>query len=642
MQASSNTATTALAQLTQLREQGKLSQAKALGQRTIKSGQKNAAVYREMGLITLSEGHLKEGLHWLEKALSAEPHNGQLLFDLGQAHFRFGDMPKARDFFARALSYGERHPQLLSWYAKSLFKCSQYEEGLRIADQLLMEEPDVADHHNLRGSLLNGLNRQQEAVSCFMEAISRKPADPTYHSNLGSTFFALKLHEEAIQCCDTALILDPNHANALNNKGYALKALKRLDEAREVFGKLCKQAPSSTAGWLGIATVDYEDFAYESAMTAARRVLRLDPDHLKGMAVLGGALTQTGRYDEAMLQFDRALRLDPNFNTARFGRALGLLRLGEFESGWQDHEARYLVDDLVNDRMIIDQIWANMPRWDGVTDLRGKSLLIVYEQGYGDIIQFFRLVRLLANDGVNVTLMLPKPLERLFVGQHPNIAIHASFDRIPRCDYVERMMSLPLRLNYDPLHAEQSGPYLLLKDELHLSVQERMAQLSKKPRAIRVGLVWAGRPTHANDRMRSMHLTQLQGMLEITGCEFYSLQKGGAEQQIGELGLQETIIDLNPYIEDFADSAAFMTHLDLLISVDSAPVHLAGALGMPVWTLLPFAADWRWMTEGEDTPWYSSMRLFRQTSLTQGWQPVIKSVQLMLAAIVADQQRSYS
>ena len=334
-------------------------------------------------------------------------------------------------------------------------------------------------------------------------------------------------------------------------------------------------------------------------------------------------LHQSGQLDEAKKLYQQILQRWPGMRDAMANRSLALLMLGDFEKGFEDYEARWSPEAKETQRKVGKV-------WDG-SDPRGKTLLLVSEQGYGDTIQFVRYASILADRGAKIVVSCPVEVEALVRTVrgvtrviHPNEPVILQFDAFAPLASLPRIMKT--RLETIP------GDVPYMTAELH-RVEHWRAKLADDPN-FKVGIVWAGSSLHQNDRIRSCSLADFAPLGEVPGVTFYSLQKGAVAKELENPPPGMRIIPVGDDLKDFGDTAALLEVLDLLISVDTSPVHVAGALNRPVWTLLARGPDWRWMIEREDTPWYPSMRLFRQERYKE-WGPVFRRAAGELRALVA-------
>jgi hypothetical protein len=358
----------------------------------------------------------------------------------------------------------------------------------------------------------------------------------------------------------------------------------------------------------------------EGAVALCREAIGLSPESAEPYAYLGSALEKVGDRDQAIAQYRKSIDMHASYPLAHTNLGLTLLQLGEFEEGWRQFEWRWESEPLKALRRRF-----NKPRWDGTNwsawpgrDDRAMGTLVLHsEQGIGDSIQFIRFARHAAARGWRIVFECHKQLCRLLRGIDLGITdIIEPFDHAPpsiEYDAYIPIASLPLILGeLDPRTsaAVACGPYLVADPTLRQIWKDRVGAGGDD--ALKVGLVWAGNPQHPNDRNRSMSLATL-APLARPGVRFYSLQLGDAAREASTPPPGMELIDLTAHIEDFADTAALLAEMDLLISVDTAPAHLAGAMGKPLWMPIPYSPDWRWMLDREDSPWYPTARLFRQS-----------------------------
>lgn len=409
--------------------------------------------------------------------------------------------------------------------------------------------------------LLQQQGRKQEAILRYRQALDIAPHLAPAWNNLGAALRDTGHPSEAIDCYKKSLRLRPDGADCLNNLGLALRAELRLDEAIECFQKSLRISPGNPCVW----------------------------DNL------GNAFRDAGRIHEAVGAFEKAIALKPGFAEAHYDLGFVLLLSGDFKRGWQEYEWRWRRADFPPRTF-------DCPLWKGVEDIAGKTLLVFTEQGFGDAIQFARLIPLLAARGARVVLECQPALESLFASLDGVSAVISRGQPLPQTDFHVPLLSLPSRLELSLDRIPDRMPYLR-----PVAGRERVLPPGARQEAFRVGLVWAGNPNHVNDRQRSIPWHLIESLPEMPGVGFFSLQTGVSAPHAGQ-----SLTSMESLMRDFADTAALIRQLHLVISVDTAVAHLAGALGTPVWTLLPCAPDWRWMLNRDDSPWYPSMRLIRQ------------------------------
>lgn len=436
-------------------------------------------------------------------------------------------------------------------------------------------------------------------------------------------------HEQAgrLDAAESALgeilALAPDHAGALHLSGIVAFKAGRADAAVALMER-------SLAGNGGIALYHrnlcevYRVLGrLDEAVTAGRRAVALAPRDPHACNNLGVAHYHRLELDAAIACAERAVALDPDFAGAHFGRAEALLLRGDFASGWEEYEWRFRLSSASRLMPPCDR-----PQWNG-GPLAG-TLLLIADQGYGDVIQFSRYIAWAAGRAADIAVACSAEI-RAVVAQQPGVRLMFDhWDRRPDFAAFCPLSGLPrlagTRLDTIPADI----PYLSADPHKRARWAERLAALA--PRGYRrIGLVWAGRPSHTNDRNRSLALAALAPLAELPRTVLISLQKGSGQAQIGRYWGRAPLVNLGPEIADYADTMAILDSLDLVVTVDTSVAHLAGAMGKEVWILLPFAPDWRWLLGRADSPWYPSARLYRQPAPGR-WEAVVAAVAAALSA----------
>ncbi len=484
-----------------------------------------------------------------------------------------------------------------------------------------LPEPASAEAQNHLGIALAMKGRLDEAIVSFNRAIQLNEGFAAAYSNLANALRGKGRTREAIAVLRRAIELNPEFTAAHNNLGIVLRDAGQLDEAIGAYRRAIEIDPNNADAQcnLGITLSDRD--LLDEAIIAYRRAVEIRPDFAEAFNNLGTALKDNAQLEEAVGAFDRAIELNPPYAAAHWNRALTWLLLGDYRRGWAEYEWRLEVPSIVGTRKF------DRPRWDG-SDPAGKTIFLHPEQGFGDMIQFVRFIPRLIERGAKVILESPPELVRIF---HGFGEVLNPGQLIPPHDVHCPLMSLAGIFGVTAESIPAPIPYL--KPEPRW-VAEWSRRFDSNDDRLRVGLVWGGRGTHSNDRNRSMKLGQFAPLASVAKAAFYSLQKGAAsaEAPAPPPGMQLT--DWTKELGDFADTAALLQNLDLLITADTAVAHLAGAMGKPVWVLTPAVPDWRWMLEREDSPWYPTMRLFRQKSAGD-WPDVLRRVATELAKTAA-------
>lgn len=460
--------------------------------------------------------------------------------------------------------------------------------------QTLLEAGDAAAW-DLMGLALRSLGRLGEALDAGKNAVRLSPDFAQAFSNLGNTRAALGDDESAIADYRRAIELFPDYAEAWANRGMAEKRLGDKENATRSFRQTARLLGANPPLLNDIGNQLFDLGAFEDAATCYQNAIRAAPNFANAANNLGNTFVQLLRPADAISAYEQAIAAEPAHPDARNGLALALLLSGDYARGWPAYEARF--DKPGAPRRAVHP----SPSWQGEA-LDGKSILLFAEQGLGDTLQFLRFVRQVKDRGAHVTLQCPAALGELAATAEGVDRTCHSEDSAPQTDFNAPLMSLPLILDLSEARdLRMSAPYI--------QVPEFTQAARSRPR---VGLVWAGNPDHVNDRNRSLALADLQPLLEMDAFEFVSLQVGAARSEIADLPLALQPPDLGGGFQNFADTARAISALDLVISVDTALAHLAGAMGRPGCVLLAHVPDWRWGVDGDETIWYPSLKLFRQ------------------------------
>jgi Flp pilus assembly protein TadD len=457
--------------------------------------------------------------------------------------------------------------------------------------------------------------RLGEAEKVYREILSRQPNQPDALHLLGVVGAQMGHAAEAVEIIRRAIAIRPAVAAYHNDLGNALRDLKRLDDAEAAYREAVRLKPDFVLAIVNLGNVLCDRGKVDEGIAAYQSVVAMRPDFAGVHANLGRALRDKGLFDESIASLREAIRLKPDYAEARHNLGLVLLLKGDYANGWAEHEWRLKLRTFSVGR----REFAG-PLWDG-GDLKGRRILLHVEQGLGDSIQFVRYAPIVAERGGRVIVQCQQALCRLFRGVRGVERVVGQNEAMLDFDVHCPLLSLPKLFGTTMGTIPTAVPYVSVENELAGLWAARLGESSEK----RIGLVWAGSAGYANDRNRSLPLASLMPLFEVSGLKFYSLQKGGQAAQISVQAANHELIDHTPELNDFADTAALIANLHLVISVDTAVAHLAGAMGKPVWVLLPFSPDWRWLLDRDDSPWYSTARLFRQTT-AGNWEEVIARV----------------
>jgi tetratricopeptide (TPR) repeat protein len=499
--------------------------------------------------------------------------------------------------------------------ALQLHQAGRLQEAERLYRQVLAQQPEHVDALHLLGVTAAQLGRGDVAVDLLRRAIALRPNFADAYSNLANALTSNGQLDQAVTACRQAIDLNPNLPEAHNNLGNALKDKGEIDQAIAAHRQAIALNPRLAEAHYNLGNALRDKGELGKAIAAYRQAIAVKPNYVDAHVNLGDALKEQGQLDEAIAAFRQAIVLRPGFAEVHSNLALALLTRGHFQEGWQEFEWRWKCEDSPALGNLAQPLWEGRP-------LEGRTILLHAEQGLGDAIQFIRYLPLVEQRGGRLVILCHTQLQRLFQANAGRWQVVTQAQPLPAFDLHCPLVSLPRVFGTNLGNIPKESPYLHADAEEARKWQDRLAKHSP---LVKVGLVWAGRPAHTNDRNRSMKLARLAPLGQAPGVRFFSLQKGeaAAEAKTPPLGME--LVDWTQELKDFADTAALIANLDLVIAVDTAVAHLAGAMGKPVWTLLPFVPDWRWMLQRQDSPWYPTMRLFRQPCRGD-WDSVIARV----------------
>jgi len=524
-------------------------------------------------------GRFAESLGLLDEALARSPDDGTLLLARASTLYGWGRLHEALEDFRRAeaagLSTSTRHGRI-GWTCLQLGLSDEAEARMR---RVSSAEPDAAEAHFSLGVVLASSKQYAEAIGCYRRALE----------------------------------LEPDHKHGLVNLGICLHRSGDLPGAEATFRRAAECYPDNPVVWMNLGTVLHH-LDRDDASDAFARAESLDPEgkqNADNFSNYGNALQNSNRLQQALALYERYLPSCPHA-VAQGNFSMALMAAGRWSEAWNHYEFRWMQETLAPLRAEFD-----VPLWAG-QDLRGKTILLRAEQGVGDVIQFIRYAPLVKTLGAHVVLQNRSNLDEL-AESFPGIDhVLRPKEAMPEFDYYAHLMGLPRLFGTEIDSVPDAVPYLHIASERLERWRQRLAQ----DRKLKIGLVWAGSPTHVRDRYRSTSLDSLAPLFNVEGTSWYSLQKGPAALASGQQESHTAIVDLQDELTDFAETAAAISALDLVISVDTSVAHLAGALGKPLWLMLAHPAEWRWLENRDYTPWYPTARLFRQACMDD-WDEVV-------------------
>jgi len=545
----------------------------------------------------------------------------QMQMAIALREYNAGNMAEAERYCLQILFLDAHYSDALYLLGMAAFNTKRYQIAERMIRHAIAINGRQAYYHSNLGNTLLALGQNEAAIACFRRALQVDPARFEACFNLGNVLLADKKYDEAEALYKQTLAINPGYADALINLGTVYRQQNRLDEAIDCFRQALKISPDNPNFCCNLGDALHLRGDLDEAIRWYMRTVQLKPDHPKALNCLCNVHFDLGNLPEAVAWCNRALAQRPDYGEALMNRSILQLLQGDFLNGWRNYEVRWSV---FSPRVFTHPLWQGQP-------LNGARILLYGEQGMGDSVQFLRYVPLVQAAGGRVLLDLPAGLRRLAAqipGIDPQVGVG---EPLPPFDFRCPLLSLPLACGTTLETIPARVPYLAPPQE----ALAKAASIGWPAEGLRVGIVWAGNPTHPKNRIRNVPLDLLASLFDLEGVHFYSLQIGEAAADL--VARKTKVTNLAPMIEDMADTAALMKFLDLVISVDTSMAHLAGALGRPLWVLLPKVPDWRWLLDREDCPWYPSACLVRQT-VQNNWGPVIERVRAGLIEMAARKQ----
>ncbi len=573
--------------------------------RSAATNPEHATVYNNLGIVLALQGNFTEACANFRQALGIDPGHASALNNLGNALQNSGQSAAAVECFRQAVQLNPQMANAHNNLGNSLVSLGQLTQAISCFQQALDINPQHLEARNNLGLAFVVQNQLPEAIACFRQVLLIDPTHAHTCINLGNALLLQKQPAEAADCFRRALGFLPNYANAHNNLGQALDQLGQTALAIESFRRAIQLDPKNANAHnnLGNALVALGDLA--GATEAYKKALRINPgdanareNMANAFTNLGNALKDQGLLNQAAENYRQALAIDAQHKMARWNQALLRLLQGDFEGSWSDYELRWDMPEKVK-RPFLE------PRWDG-RPLDGKTILVYAEQALGDTIQFARYLPLVKERGGTLLFECQPALLKLMNLTCVDTLLAAGAP-LPSFDCQIPLVSLPGLLGTTLATIPANVPYLDVDPE---SVR-RAARTKSAANNIQIGIVWQGSMSQKSDR-RSVPLPLFEPLKQVMGVDWFSLQAGPGAEQLTQAPFPITDLGRSFDPNSLEDLAAALLNLDLVITVDTAVAHLAGALAIPVWTLLPLVPDWRWLMHRQDSPWYPTMRLFRQ------------------------------
>jgi FkbM family methyltransferase len=628
-------------------QQSNLEQSKAYYERLLEIQPTAAQVHSNLGSVLSRLGQKQAAIAHHQQAVSLLPRDADAHYNLAISLYQDGQLDAAITHYQQAIALNPKHGSAHANLALTLFAQNRLEEAIAAYERALALNPDHINAHNGLSVALYHKGRLDQAAAHCQQAIALDPDFFSAYNNLGTILQRQGRVAEAMAHYQKALALNPSYASAHDNLGTVYQERGEIEQAIAQYRQAIACDPNSANAHNNLASALKEQGCLEEAITCCHRAIQIQPNHADAYNNLGSILVEQGKLWQAIAHYETAIRHNSNHVNAHLNLGIILLMLGDYQRGFVEYHWRW------RSRQCPPLKYPHA-LWDG-SDPTGKTILLTAEQGFGDTIQFARYAPLVAQRGARVVVACQKPLLRL-LETLPGIECCVDRDQVnTEVHYHAPLLDLPLILGTRVETIPANVPYLKVPVGVEVELwqggedrgdgEDKTENLEfKTPHylpspipyppspssPLKVGFAWASNPDNSTAKKRSCALSHFLSLLDVPGVVLYSLQKEPPPSDRETLAAHPRVVDLRHQLQDFADTAAAIAQMDLVVTVDTAVAHLAGALGKPVWTLLPFVADWRWLLNRLDTPWYPTMRLFRQNQ-DGDWEGVFGQVRQALA-----------
>jgi len=635
-------------------QEGQFEQAKQLYEKILAIDENNISVLHYLGLIFHQLGDSKQAIALLKKSVSLNPDYMLAYNNLGIAYMEDNQLDKAIDCYEKALQLNPNYAACYYNMGSCYHRKQQLTQAISCYEQALFLNPNYPEaHYNL--GMIYQEHQPELAISCYEKVLAIQPHYAQAYLNLAVIYLKQENYATAILYYEKVLAIFPDYAEAQCGLGNVSLKQKDFLKAISYYEKSLQLQVNNPDALCGLGTVYLEQAQFDLAIKHFKKTLQLNPNYIEAQRNLGLVYDKQDKLEEALLcytqtlqldenheiacceianiylkqhkveaalsHYEKALKINSNYAIAHYNFAFALLLIGDYQRGWQEYEWRW----LANQKILPAKKFPTAQQWQGES-LTNKTILLYTEQGLGDAIQFIRYAELVSKLGAKVIIQCQPALKTLFLPLKSIYKIITTNEILPAFDVFSPLMSLPRLFNTTLQTIPAPTPYLQGNKKLGFSFPLDKEKLN-------IGFVWAGNPLHGNDKHRSIDITHFQTLTQLIAVQFYSLLVGDKRSDLTKIIFANPVIDIGKEVVDFSDTAAVIEKLDLIICVDTSVAHLAGALNKPTWLLLPFAPDWRWLLERDDSPWYPSMKLFRQTQRGDWagvFQAVAKELDLLL------------
>ncbi len=643
-----------------LHQSGRLMQAASIYKQVLDVDPKNGDALHLLGLVFHQSGQPTTAVKLIKRALEVYPNQSDFLRNLADILKESGQFEKSVQIYRRIIELHSGSNEVYNSLGISLSKLNLLEEAIRVYQHAIRFDPKYVptynhmgmsfaelgqfdkamsvckkaielDHYNYEayntlGNIYTELGQLENGLRAYQKALDLNPCIAELHFNYANVLKLKGKLKESVSAYQRAIVFNSNYSEAYYNLGTLLQKQGKLEESVSVYQKVLAINPNYAEVYNNLGHMLHKQRKLDGAFQFYQKAISLKPDFVVAYRNLGDVLSQQGKIEQAIQSYDKAIEIQPDNAQSHHHRGMLLLLQGDFQRGWKEYEWRLKCNDFPVEKRSFAQ-----PVWDG-SPLNGKTIFLYAEQGFGDTIQFIRYVYELTWYKVDIIVECQSELLDLFrnIGIITQLIVQG--DALPDFDVHAPLLSLPRILGTDLESIPSKAPYLSARP---------VPVFSSNPNSkLKVGIAWAGNSWHPNDDTRSVDLEQFTILFNVSACQFYSLQVGDRRNDIFKCNYSIPLIDLGANFSDFSDTASAIIELDLVISVDTSVAHLAGALGKNVWVLLSWIPDWRWLLEKEDTLWYPTMRLFRQTR-NGDWESAFQQLQLALKRYVLKSRDIY-
>ena len=558
--------------------------------------------------------------------------NIQENFNLGLQNFKKNNLKDAENFFKEVLNNNSDHLESIFFLGILQAKKKDFNKAKDFFIKVIQIDSSYIDAHYNLGIVFNELKDFQNSINCYEKAIQIDSNHADAHNNLGMVFYKLKDFQNSINYYEKAIQIDSNNVHAYNNLGNSLIGLERTKEAVDYYKKAIEIDSNYIKAHENLGIVFYKLREFQKAISCHKKAIQLDPNNLNSHNNLGIIFHQLGQFQNAKSYFKKAIQIDPNHPDVNFSFGMLLLSMSDFKNGLIKYEWRKKLPQNINKFKNIKGL-----EWQG-ENLNNKTILILSEQGIGDIIQFSRYIYLIEKEySANIIIKIDKKIAHLFSKSKFKLIFNE--DNIPKYDFYKHLMSLP-KIYYEKTKTFPSQINFIPKDKkITLKWKERLNEI----KGFKVGINWQGRKTYGVDHLRSIPLNYFNDLFNIEKINFISLQKGFGLEQIKNFKHKDKLYNFSKEVDNgeniFEDTIGILQNIDLVISIDSSLVHLSSTLGIKTFALLHFCPDWRWNLMTKEFSWYDNLKIYRQEEVNK-WDSIFSLLKKDLVASLGNSKHN--